>query len=1264
MSLNLFTYSTVAGGRSSEQQAREWQQRYEQLQRTASPTGLKDWAIEAGANTFNFAMDTLDIMSRPFYAVGGVLDHAFGTAKQGEQLESRILGDLLGDTKLGTALGVDWDPVRDTRADLLRKLGVGEGGDILPDWVSEKLWGWDPTWRDAAGLGLDILTDPMTFMGHGLARGAFSIVGRAGEVHRISAPFKAAVMKRYNSHMFDLATRSGNDEVAELLGKAARLTENGVEVFDEANFAKMADLLERDMTREKIRGLGRLHKKHADEAAEWAKARNANTDAQIRFAAGKQGLDKVSAMEAADYIEAGWKHHEHMAASFLARQTWEGVNKASATLQDRVMRIVEREVVRDAPNVLGATLEEAAKGAYGLKFGGKVIVPQEFITANADKISKATAQLMGMTKPTRYIHQIAAKVGSTAADTLDFIFNRDNRFLRQIPGAKAMFQQYRDNRQLLDRKVLEELRYMFGDMNTNTPEFHLLTRAIDNPDDYLEEWLETAKRLFPENPDKGQFLYDEFNEAMERVRALDIQSGIVTDLDAYDRYRGRYVPHMTRADIDWGEQFGDMLENMDMLPEGAPRPSVGTFAEKRRFKTIDDHEKARMALVERLRLAGRNADAQRVAEAEMVLDPQQLFAHRVKASQEAYLTHEFFTHLQAHWAYSKGVKVSQAIKHILEPYYDQAKVDELWQKTVDKYWKGGDVYSLEEAFGKLDGRTRAMNLQDKGVRVWMLERKLRNLLRNRGFVSGIEDQKGWDKAFEEWGKQVSKIDPAIYNKVRATLDHNFLEEIGPTGQRYMMTKLQGKEYYLPEGIARQLRRMGRGKDYFVWDELKPLLDGYDKLTNIFKEWVTAPFISFHARNAYGNVAATALAIGVRALDPRFHMHAIKIMLRRHPKFRNHFADGTIVARNGVHYTYEQVDRLMSAHNVQVEFAKLAEVAPEIQIARKQRSTAHRIVKAPVDIGASVGGAIETEARAMLFMHYLADGHTPADAARLMKAFIFDYDDLSEVERAVFRRLIPFYTWNSKNIRRQVLNVVENPGRVANLHRPLAQDRGSDEDMLPEYRRGELKIRITTGKNGELRYAHNIDLPFQGLQLLQDTGITNSMLQLISIINPLIKAPLELAFDREAFTGRQISGPQFQGKMGQAILDLDRLMGGHLEAEEVELADGTTGVKANGTKVYLFTKTFALSRYLSEYAKWLRLIDDKERAQALWLIGTGFDFVEYDLDEQAITTFQNRYRRLEEKMIEEGWQQSIDRTINTDKLKELRDAQRQPSAGLF
>jgi len=540
----------------------------------------------------------------------------------------------------------------------------------------------------------------------------------------------------------------------------------------------------------------------------------------------------------------------------------------------------------------------------------------------------------------------------------------------------------------------------------------------------------------------------------------------------------------------------------------------------------------------------------------------------------------------------------------------------------------------------------------------------------------VQDLKHLDAIFSKYESVMENVSPGAIANARKIIKERWTEaHVSPFG---LGGKLQSwkeieipnakgevEKWEVPEGIADDL--MGWEKRYLEAPEVKGLLRIFDWATNAFKAGVTVPFPAFHARNGYSNIFQVALDIGLQAMNPERHLEALRVMAamagpKARKLFPEGFFDGTLISVNNVPYTYEQIASLAKANQIKVDFDTLAEIIKgNRSMARASGNKLLRAIKSTTKPGREAGAFIETEARMMHFVTLLRRGYSPRDAAAQMKKYLFDYDNLSYFEKNYMRRIIPFYTWNSKNIRLMAHEVARKPGLINNLQKPLNQ-RGPDSDMLPEYVRGDLQVRLEPGAGKVAKFLTGIDLPITAIDVLFSGSLEKTMRNAVSLLNPLLKAPLELAFDQDAFAGRKIHGVQEMRKMGPILEKMPLPMRKYFEVETYLDKDNEKRYLANGTKVYIVFKSWALSRFMGTAAEIGTMFKEDEDVLKWWKLMTGLHLREYDLDEAQKKLFRARYNRLEDEMIKRGLMRQWQLTTPRDDVKAPKKNQR--PAGLF
>ena len=189
-------------------------------------------------------------------------------------------------------------------------------------------------------------------------------------------------------------------------------------------------------------------------------------------------------------------------------------------------------------------------------------------------------------------------------------------------------------------------------------------------------------------------------------------------------------------------------------------------------------------------------------------------------------------------------------------------------------------------------------------------------------------------------------------------------------------------------------------------------------------------------------------------------------------------------------------------------------------------------------GRHVGQAVEDLSRRALFLDQLHKGKSLEDAALHVKKYLFDYGELTDFEKQIRDYAVPFYTWLRKNLPLQIEGLLSQPEKYAHTGKVLGklEDATTQAGLSiprgerPEWAQKQDLVQLpTTTSKGE-RLLLNPDLPFQDLDYLPvdaashgklGQAATDTFNSLLSMTNPAVKVPIELALNREAYTGGEI-----------------------------------------------------------------------------------------------------------------------------------------------
>ncbi len=118
--------------------------------------------------------------------------------------------------------------------------------------------------------------------------------------------------------------------------------------------------------------------------------------------------------------------------------------------------------------------------------------------------------------------------------------------------------------------------------------------------------------------------------------------------------------------------------------------------------------------------------------------------------------------------------------------------------------------------------------------------------------------------------------------------------------------------------------------------------------------------------------------------------------------------------------------------------------------------------APVRYGRAVGDLTEQTVRSAPFIALLKQGVDPDEAARIVKRLHVDYGDLTDFERKVIRRTIPFYSFNKGATKYLATELAQKPGgAVAMTIKGAENASGNDPGAPANIRAGLTFLSVQT-----------------------------------------------------------------------------------------------------------------------------------------------------------------------------------------------------------
>lgn len=285
-------------------------------------------------------------------------------------------------------------------------------------------------------------------------------------------------------------------------------------------------------------------------------------------------------------------------------------------------------------------------------------------------------------------------------------------------------------------------------------------------------------------------------------------------------------------------------------------------------------------------------------------------------------------------------------------------------------------------------------------------------------------------------------------------------------------------YWLPDDVARFLEDIVTPMYDPKADPLTNfILKGYDRIQNLFKVPLLAPWGATMARNGVGNVSLAYLRAGVSLLSPEHFSDYYRTLMytwySESPTMRRMYLGARgkageakmaklgqqkvkYMGEDGVSMTVAELKDELGKRGVLTAWMRdeVFDTEPSKVLGQKiGGSAAGAVIGGSLGgpggalVGAAAGMLLKGEAfkmnslfrfqelgseiptRLMLGIHTFKQTGSLDEAGRVVRNFLHDYSELSTFERRVMRRAIPFYNFTKLAYRVFGTEVFENPGRV-------------------------------------------------------------------------------------------------------------------------------------------------------------------------------------------------------------------------------------------
>lgn len=373
-----------------------------------------------------------------------------------------------------------------------------------------------------------------------------------------------------------------------------------------------------------------------------------------------------------------------------------------------------------------------------------------------------------------------------------------------------------------------------------------------------------------------------------------------------------------------------------------------------------------------------------------------------------------------------------------------------------------------------------------------------------------------------------------------------VEEARNAGYELLREKgIYGKEIgYIPKWDAKFISDMFSPE--FKSIDMLAKATGFDAVTSLFKRSVTGLFPAFHLRNYVSGMIQNFEVLGKDALNPiniasgqKLAYNTIKGIKAtgEYAKMLNPFAE-----RFGFSSFYtNEFDNAIKAGENWSDYTKVF-----------SKSTSKSTLTKPLSqdaiqfkLARNVGNYIELQQKATAYITALGQGKTIKDALNVAEQAGFDYRVLTRFESQILRRIVPFYSFTRKNIELQLKTLGENPQRINQIIK-LVENTGEalggkpsaeEQQGLPDYVNEGFAVKLPDSVKGLKQYLTSFGTPVeQFAQLFKK----NTILNLISQMNPLIKTPIEIGIGKDSFRQKDLKdvydAKEYQGAP-QVVKDL-------------------------------------------------------------------------------------------------------------------------------
>lgn len=302
---------------------------------------------------------------------------------------------------------------------------------------------------------------------------------------------------------------------------------------------------------------------------------------------------------------------------------------------------------------------------------------------------------------------------------------------------------------------------------------------------------------------------------------------------------------------------------------------------------------------------------------------------------------------------------------------------------------------------------------------------------------------------------------------------------------------------------------------------------YDKIQNLFKRSVTVWWPAFLSRNTINNVYVNMIAGNN---NPANWGKALDVF--RYGKALEAGKDVTKWGNKKIgDKTVKEMWELARQNKVYragfIEQDSLAKTAKGLL--DKPKKVFQPFVKYQKIMG-DLNEASEVVSRMSLFIDGINKGMLPTEASVRVKKFLFNYDELTNIEKNAFKRVIPFYTFMSNNIKLHVDMLLKDP-QIMRYITKTTNAFGTDTEDFPDWTGEYMGVDLSklpfvgdsfSGDKDNKWFSPGAGLSTEAMNTYFGRTPKETLMNLVQSSSPLIKVPLyEVPSGMSSFKGTPI-----------------------------------------------------------------------------------------------------------------------------------------------